>query len=157
MSSTTINKEQENISGRTFIKDGKIIWETDKWGTLGQIPIKDIKAIGEYTTSAGPLQDDWFFVFILNDKDIRQVSAYATGLEEMLKQVEQIFNADLVGRLASSTDWSTRILWPTKLRGQEIFKIIERTPTSFWEKAKLKLGLLKQEMELTDNLKDYLK
>lgn len=157
MSTSTINKEQEAISGRTFIKDNEIIWETDKWGTLGQIPIKDIKAIGEYTTSAGPLQDDWFFVFILSDKDIRQVSAYASGLEEMLIQVGQILNTDLVGNLASSADWNTRILWPNQFRGQEIFKLIERTPTNMWEKVKLKLGLLKQEMELADNLKDYLR
>lgn len=157
MSSSTIDIGQEKISGRTYIKDGNIIWESEKWETLVQIPIKDIKVIGEYTTSAGLLQDDWFFVFIFTAKDIRQVSAYATGLEEMLVQVGQIVNADLVGRLASSAAWNTRVLWPNDFRGQEIFKIIERTPTSFWEKVKLKLGLLKQEMELTSNLKDYLK
>jgi hypothetical protein len=152
----TTDKKQENISGRTYIKDEKIIWDSDE-GFLSQIPIKDIKIIGEYTTSDGPFKDDWFFVFILDSDDIRKVSAYATGTEVMLRQVGQRINAELSGQLANSANWKTNVLWPTSLCGQEIFKLTQKEPTGTWDKIKSKIGLIsKKEPELNDNLKKYL-
>lgn len=151
----TISKEQEKISGRTYIKDEEIIWDSDQ-GIISQIPIKSIKIIGEYTTNVGPVQDDWFYVFILDAKDFRQISAYATGTEEMLNEVGQKINSDVHGQLAASTDWKTNILWPTTLRGQELFKATEKRPTNIWERLKLKIGLTEKEIELTDDLKKYL-
>jgi hypothetical protein len=156
MELTTKEKEQESISGRTYIKDGVIIWTTDQSDIIEQIPIKDIKIIGEFTTSKGPIQDDWFFVFILSKNDIRQISAYATGTEEMLKQVGQQINADIYGQLASSADWKTNTLWPTGFRGQELFKTTEKQPTNIWEKLKSKIGLTETEIELTEDLTKYL-
>ena len=76
------DKKQEKISGRTYIKDETIIWDSDE-GLLNQIPIKSIKVIGEYTTSAGPIFDDWFILFVLNPDNIKQVSAYATGTQNL--------------------------------------------------------------------------
>lgn len=152
---TTDNK-QEKISGRTYIKDEKIIWESDE-GLLSQIPIRDIKIIGEYTTSAGPFVDDWFFVFILGVSDIRQISAYATGTEEMLEQLGRQINTELGGQLADSANWKTNVLWPTSLRGQELLSLTEKQPTGTWEKIKFKVGLTdNKEIELTDNLKKFL-
>lgn len=152
----TVDKKQEKISGRTYIKDGVIIWVTDKSETLEQIPIKEIKIIGEFTTSAGPIQDDWFFVFILSKDDIRQISAYASGTEEILKQVGQHINADISGQLAASADWKTNTLWPTNFRGQELFKVSEKQPTDIWGKIKSKIGLTETEIELTEDLKKHL-
>jgi hypothetical protein len=122
-----------------------------------QIPIKDIKIVGEFTTTAGPFQDDWFYVFILDKEDIREISAYAIGTEEVLKQVGQQINADIFGQLAASADWKTNILWPTILRGQELFKTTDKQQTNIWGKLKSKIGLADKEVELTDDLKKYLK
>jgi hypothetical protein len=152
----TKEKGQERISGRTYIKDGVIIWATDKSEILVQIPIKDIKIVGEFTTNAGPIQDDWFYIFILDKEDIRQVSAYAIGTEEVLKQVGQQINADIFGQLAASSDWKTNILWPTILRGRELFKTTDKRQTNIWEKLKSKIGLADKKVELTDDLKKYL-
>jgi hypothetical protein len=156
MELTTREKGKEIISGRTYIKDGIIIWANDKSEILEQIPINDIKIIGEFTTSAGPIQDDWFFVFILSKEDIRQISAYAIGTEEILKEVGQQINADIFGQLAASADWKTNTLWPTKFRGQELFKTTEKQPTNIWGKLKSKFGLTETEIELTEDLKKYL-
>jgi hypothetical protein len=150
------DKKQEKISGRTYIKDETIIWDSNE-GLLSQIPIKDIKVIGEYTTSAGPSIDDWFFVFVLNSDSIKEVSAYATGTQEMLRQVGQRLNTELSGQLANSANWKSNVLWPTSLFGQELFRLTEKESTGTWEKIKSKFGLTnKQEIELTDKLKKYL-
>lgn len=152
----TNDNKQKNISGRTYIKDDKIIWESDA-GLLIQIPISDIKIIGEYTTNSGPFEDDWFFVFILGIYDFRQISAYATGIEEMLEHLGQQVDTKLEGQLADSADWKTNVLWPTNFRGQELLNLTEKQPTSTWEKLKFKIGLTNnKEIELTDNLKKFL-
>jgi hypothetical protein len=151
---TTDNK-QEDISGRTYIKDDKIIWESGE-ELLTQIPIADIKLIGEYTTNTGPIHDDWFFVFLLGKEDIRQISAYAIGTKEVLKQFGQKINADICGQLAAKTDWKTNALWPAGFRGQEIFKMTKKQPTSAWGKLKLKIGLTETEIQLTDSIEKYL-
>ena len=156
MGQMTTDSKQEKISGRTYIKDGKIIWESDK-GLLSQIPIRDLKIGGEYTTSAGPIEDDWFFVFVLSVNDIRQISAYATGTEEMLEQLGRQLNAALGGQLANSANWKTNVLWPTHFGGQELFSLTEKQPSGTWEKIKLKIGLTdNKEIELTDSLKNFL-
>jgi hypothetical protein len=152
----TTDKKQEKLSGRTYIKDDTIVWVSDE-GLVTQIPIKGIKIIGEYTTSAGPLFDDWYFVFITNPHNIKQVPAYATGVQEMLVQLGGRLNSELSGQLANSADWKTNVLWPTSLRGQELFGSTEREPNGTWEKIKAKVGLShNNEIELTDTLKKYL-
>jgi hypothetical protein len=152
----TTDKKQEKISGRTYIKDETIVWDSDE-GLVSQIPIKDIKIIGEYTTSAGPMYDDWYFVFILHSDNIQQVSAYATGAHEMLGQLGHRLNFELAGQLANSADWKTNVLWPTSLRGQNLYTLTEKKPKGTWEKIKTKFGLNdNKEIELTDNLKKYL-
>jgi hypothetical protein len=150
------DRKQEKISGRTYIKDETIIWDSDE-GLVSQIPIKDIKVIGEYTTSAGPMYDDWYFVFIANSDNIIQVSGYATGIQAMLGQLGQRLNSELSGQLANSANWKTNVLWPTSLRGQELFSLTNRKPSGIWEKIKFKIGLAdNKNVELTDNLKKYL-
>lgn len=132
-----MDKKQENISGRTYVKHEKIMWHSGD-ELVSEIPIKDIRIIGEYTTNDGPLVDDWFFVFVLNSDDIRQVSAYATGIEEMLRQVGQLIRVELTGQLANSAKWKTNVLWPTSFRGQELFELTDK------------------KVDLTDTLKKYL-
>jgi hypothetical protein len=66
MELTTKEKEQESISGRTYIKDGVIIWTTDQSDIIEQLPMKDIQIIGEFTTSMGAIEEDWFFVLLLS-------------------------------------------------------------------------------------------
>jgi len=150
------DKKQENISGRTYIKDGRIMWDSEE-GLISQIPIKDIKVIGEYTTSEGPIKDDWFFVFVLGSGDIKEVSAYATGTEKMLREVGQLIHTELNGQLANSANWKTNVLWPASFRGQELFKLTERQVSGVWEKIKSITGLTdNKEIELTDDLKKYL-
>jgi hypothetical protein len=152
----TRDKKQEKISGRTFVKDQAIIWDSDE-GLISQIPIKEIRIIGEYTTNEGPFKDDWFFVFVLDSDDIRQVSAYATGTEEMLRQVGQIITTELTEQLANSTNWKSNVLWPAIFRGQELFKLTEKQPKGTWERIKSEIGLIDdKEIELTDSLKKYL-
>jgi hypothetical protein len=59
-------------------------------------------------------------------------------------------------RPTTKTDWKTNTLWPAGFRGQEIFKMTRKQPTSAWGKLKLKIGLTETEIQLTDSIEKYL-
>jgi hypothetical protein len=120
---------------------------------LTKVKIEEIKVIGECTTANGPFIDDWFYLYILGTNDIRQISAYAHGTEEVLNKLGERLNIELKPRLVASTKWETNILWPTDLIGQKVFKEISTKPSEFIEKVKTKLGLADKEWDLTENVK----
>ena len=47
---------------------GSSILRTVNGQTVFEIPISEIKAIGEFTTSNGPFLDDWFFTLITKNE-----------------------------------------------------------------------------------------
>ncbi len=155
--SMTADNTQEEISGRTFIRDGHIVWETYKGEQLQTIPIKQIKLVGEYTTSEGPFVDDWFYVFVSGKGEIRRVSVYAIGAEEMLEELGKQLGAKVYGQLATSAVWNTNVLWPPHLMGQKLFETINPQPASFWENVKFKFGLRKSKIDLAGSVREYLK
>ena len=148
-------KKKEKISSRTYIQGEKIYWISGK-RILTRIPINDIKIIGEYTTDGGPYKNDWFLVFITSLKDIREISVYALGAEEMLKELGQQINSRLSVQLANSSDWKSIILWPNIFYGKELFSLTPKQPANFREKLKSMIGFSKIEIGLTDELIKYL-
>jgi hypothetical protein len=93
-----------------------------------------IKLIGEYTTSGGPVNDDWFVVFMTSKDTWLQIPVYAKGIPEVLSYLCKYFNTDLTLALQSSAEWKTRIVWPEKLIGKQLWNIIETPPKTFKEK-----------------------
>lgn len=134
------------------INNDMILWENEG-KSITNFPINNIKVIGEYTTSEGPFIDDWFFVFILSADEIKEISAFAEGIHEVLIYLGKIKDAEIYGQLASSTQWKTRVIWPRIIEGQELYERNEFSPQNMWEKIKNKLGPKKfYEIRLTNEL-----
>jgi hypothetical protein len=149
----TTESLKEEESGRVYLSEtNEIVWTRDN-NVLTKVKIEEIKVIGECTTANGPFIDDWFYLYILGTNDIRQISAYAQGTEEVLTKLGEKLNIDLKPRLVASTKWETNILWPTDLVGQKVFKEISTEPSELIEKVKTKLGLADKEWDLTENIK----
>jgi hypothetical protein len=152
----TTESLKEVESGRVYINENnEIVWTLGA-DVLTKVKIDEVKVIGEYTTANGPFIDDWFYLYILGTNDIRQISAYAQGTEEVLKAIGEKLNTDLKPRLVASTKWETNILWPNNLIGQKVYKEISTAPTAFIEKVKNKLGLTDKEWDLTENVRKTL-
>jgi hypothetical protein len=156
MSNSKKDKERERLSGRVFVQGDSIVWVSEKGEELTRISAKNIKIIGEITTNDGPVADDWYYIFVLDSNDIRQISAYAINIEVALTDFGKIFKTDIGGQLASSAYWKSIVLWPTMFRGQELFKIVNIQPINLWQRIKTKVGFGREQIELTDELQTYL-
>ena len=136
----TTDKTEEEPSGKVFISDSQIVWE-HKGKTISTIPIDKIKLIGEYTTSEGPVNDDWFIVFITARDNWHQISEYAKGMNDVLKQLSEIYNSQINGTLFASTIWKTNIIWPDHIKGKEMWTIEILPAQTVGQKIKKFIGL----------------
>jgi len=141
--------DNKNLSGKTFIKNEKIIWSYNG-KTIVDIPINEIKIIGEYTTADGPFADDWFLVIYDHKSECFQISMYAENMQEMMRELGEIMQFELVGTLFASIDWESNILYPTKLHGQTLWNIVKMQPKSFFEKLMSFIRIYKKGIELTE-------
>ncbi|WP_026980980.1 hypothetical protein [Flavobacterium suncheonense] len=145
------------IINKLTILDDKILYELDsqnKW----KLDIEKIKFIGEYTTSAGRLAEDWFFVFADTIDQWWQAPSTAIDHEEFWEQLGKKLNCELAPNLFASTNWATRVLYPKTLDGQELFLLIksEPKPKTFWQKL-FKTNNDNVRLELTENVKSLFK
>jgi hypothetical protein len=93
-----------------------------------RLPVRKVRAIGEYTTAAGPTLDDYFFVFVTEDSECWfEASFYADGRDAFLLKLSKLLGADIRAGLCNSTSWETRVLWPQTLEGEELFTFIPET------------------------------
>lgn len=149
-----INREQQ--SGRVLIKDNELIWQDIAGKEIGKIPLDKVKVIAEYTTSDGPYVDDWFYLFILSQTDLRQISAYATNINAVLESLSSKYNCDIVGHLAHSATFDSNVLWPKGLSGTKVYEVLaKQKPTTIWERLMATFGLAKG-VGLSTELKKYL-
>jgi hypothetical protein len=146
---TTINK--------LTIQNDKVVYEQDpqnRW----TLDIDIIKFIGEYTTSAGPLADDWFFVFAETIDNWWQAPALAVDHKEFWTQLGAKLKCEIAPGLFASTNWATRVIYPKSLDGQELFLVVKAytEPKSFWQKL-FGTNDDDEHLELTDNVKQLFK
>jgi hypothetical protein len=62
---------------------------------------------------------------------------YADGVESFQEQISTALGATIVGGLAASTDFKSRILWPTAQAGRPLFTFSPVTASSFLDRIKL--------------------
>ncbi|OWP63640.1 hypothetical protein CDA63_07555 [Hymenobacter amundsenii] len=140
-------------ANKIIIKDNKLSYEQDpqnRW----TLDIDKIKFVGEYTTSAGPLADDWFFVFADTIDQWWQAPTLAVDHEKFWKQLGEKLNCELVPGLFASTNFATRVIYPKILDGQELFVFAktEVRPKTFWQKI-IGVDDNNEHLELTENVK----
>ncbi len=104
--------------------EDKLIWA---------VSVKDIILMAEYTTDEGPIVDDYFLVFVAIQKGMpyfATASFYSNGQDEVIKYLAQQWASEIELGLAFSTEWQSRVVWPSSLAGQEYFECKEVRPKS---------------------------
>lgn len=117
--------------------------------------VSDIIAFGEYTTNNGPYIDDWFMVFVTKDLEWVEASNYCAGGDEVRSALASRWGQDsLYGKLWGSTDFASRVIWPSAIAEQSLFDFNQR-PQSLWQKIK-SCGVAIVDKDLTSAFKNHL-
>jgi hypothetical protein len=103
-------------------KSGEQIW---------QVPISEVRAIGEYTNQNGPWSDDWFIVFVGDAGNWFEVPANAPSVQPTLATLGDRLHTPLALTLTRSASFASTILWPPHLGGQE-FLTFRRARRGHW-------------------------
>ena len=144
-----MSTSQEQSATRVFLADSQVVLiQGDR--EIVRIAVCDIKLIGEYTTSAGPMADDWFIVFMTSAKDWTQISEYTPGMLELLQELGTHLKAELVGTLFASISWKTNIIWPQQVTGREMWSVLTEKPATLIGRLKKALGFASQQLMLTE-------
>ena len=134
----------------------KLIYEQDH-ESLWELPIDKIKLIGEYTTSTGPINDDYFFVFAVQEIEWFEAPATAIDHQSFWGELGQKLGARVHAGLANSVTWMTRVMYPTQLEGQELFEIKEdKREQPLWNKI-IRISSDKGRLAFTDDVQKLLK
>ncbi len=147
--------DREKESGKVSLENNRLIWKLHG-KRIVDLPIDDVKLIGEFTTAMGPFVDDWFMVFYNDEFECFEISMYAEGIDKLMIEIGELLGFELPGTLLSSTEWNSSILFPNKYRGENLWDIVRIKPKSFFEKLKTLVGSYKTELELTAIAKEII-
>ena len=127
-------------SGWIYLKNDDIVYRSPE-EAVWELPISELRVIGEFTNSHGPVLDDYFFIFLTKDASVTfWASFYADGREEFLKGLSKRLCHELTCDLVSSTNLKSRVMWPQKLEGKPIFEFLPE------ESAKNFIGSIRQKI-----------
>lgn len=149
------NEKTRHHAGRARIIDDRVVLEYLHDPKV-EIPISNIKLIGEYTTENGPQLDDYFMVFYYSDNSYAVISMYAENLNEMIDELAVIMKTKLDSHLVNSTVWNSNILWPSKSKGERLWVVVKAKPKGIIESIKMLFGMEKLQVELTEVANGYL-
>jgi hypothetical protein len=131
----TMNEDSVTELHKLYIKNDTIYLKHNTI-TLVEIPIAEIKMIGEYTNDKGPFQDDWYVSFYYGENEYFEFSMNTNEIMDMLSNLGKRLNSEIIPSLFSSTDWKSQILFPQKYKGNPIWEIKELESKSPFEKLK---------------------
>jgi hypothetical protein len=145
----------EHNYGHVELQDDKVVW-TINGQPMYQIPVSDIKIIGEFTTSDGPFLDDWFLTIITHDAWL-EIPMHVNGMGQCITDLEKKLKTSLNYQLANSASWKTRIMFPDGAKDQELYDIIDIGSKTFWNRVKKIFGLQSSARKLSDKAQKILK
>lgn len=112
---------EEAITGRVWIEDGLVKNRSTYFGDW-EIPLGDLRLVGESTNENGPFVDDWMLIFITGPDGWREASFYATIDTDFRERLGAALGSPLAETgLANSASFKSRILWPPELVGRPVF------------------------------------
>ena len=150
MSTEQTQSDREHESGSIVLKEDRVI-RTFKGEVLDEIPVSEIRVIGEFTTANGPFIDDWFVTIATKD-DWYELSMYMVGWEKLLEELSEIFDVQLQYKLTGSTEWKTRVMYPRELAEKELYDWVDIEPKTTWEKFKKLVGFQKSIRRFTSEV-----
>lgn len=114
-------------SGRIELVNDEIVY-TPVEGGGWRLRLDEVRVFGEYTNQDGPGLDDWFFAFLrAADEYWFEAPVYADGRDQLMNELCDRFGIDTIEcKLAHSTDFDSRVMWPRVLAEQPLFQFTER-------------------------------
>lgn len=115
--------DKNDLSGSGVLSfDGiRIVYESEEYEAF-TVNLSDIVLIGEFTNDLGPFVDDWFLVFMHRSGEVTYTaSMYAQGAARVREELARALDIDMELMLHTSTDYSSRVLWPNALAGKSIY------------------------------------
>lgn len=90
---------------------------------LAAFDIDSLVIVAEHTNDRGPIEDDWFLVFVGGRPVMSIEVPVRIGLRP-LRRLSEYFGVELNPALSGSTDFKSRIIWPTNLSGRPFFDYV---------------------------------
>ena len=112
-------------SGRIQLDGDVIRYRSMVYGSW-DLPVSDVRIVGEATNQSGPWTDDYFFCFATGPGGWFEASFYAEGRDEFLSTLGARLGHTLDLRLVNSTDFSSRVLWPPSMEGEPMFQYVDQ-------------------------------
>lgn len=148
-------EDNDKWSGTIELNKDDIVFKS-QGKELIRLSLANIKVIGEMTTAADPMANDWYLIFVDKNNEPYYIPAYANEMESFQKQLGEKLNSIIVCRLFSSIDFDSNIIYPNEFAGQKLFDFKEEPPKNLWEKIGKFLGLGRPIIpELTEEVKKY--
>lgn len=123
----------------------KLDAEVVKYGSVAlgswEMPLTELKVLGEWTSSHAPSAGDWFLAFVAGPDRVLEASAYAGGYVEFMVEAGTLLGAKLIATLHGAANFKSRVLWPDELAGKDLFEFYREPPRGSWQRLKAMLGL----------------
>lgn len=102
--------------------DGDVIrYRSSAYGDW-DLPLSEVRVIGEVTNQSGPFADDYFFCFATGPRIWLEASFYADNGNEFLQTLGAKLGSPLKIGLSNSAGFASRVLWPAHLAGEPMFR-----------------------------------
>ena len=111
----------DRASGQIWIDGNVITYRSEVWGNW-DLPVAELQILGEATNQCGPYADDYFFCFAIGPGLWLEASFYAKGRDEFLRALGTQLRTSLEPGLCNSANFASRILWPSRLAGRDMFQ-----------------------------------
>jgi hypothetical protein len=128
------------LSGLLRLEGGSISYDSDRFGNWN-LSLSDLRAVGEYTTGAGPFADDYFLVFLGPSDEWVEASFYADNRDEFLLNLSDVLGVGLRAALANSVEFRSRVMWPHELAGRPFFEVVTPARLNLRERVLKVFGL----------------
>jgi len=123
---------------------------------MWSLAVTDIKAIGEFTTAAGPWLDDYFFVFVDRAASCLRAPLYAAGVDQALGGIGDALGCIIRPGLVNSTELRSRVIWPDSLVGVPLLELQPRQDKTLLGRVKATMGFEGANLRLAAQVRDHL-
>lgn len=123
------------------------------------IRVNEIVLIAEYTSEEGEKTDDYFLAFVTQEKDelfYSNVTLNASGVSEVLDELEKRVGVPLELKLHSTRGWNSRVLWPPPFTGTPYYQFEQPAPTTIWDRILRRVRRTRPAYRIADPIQDYL-
>ena len=109
--------------GTVSLNGGDIVYRDDELQWC--LPMSSICLVGEYTNQSGPVGDDYFMVLLSRTRESwYEIPHDSRGLDALMNVLRESLGDALDTKLANSTDFRSRVMWPAALVDKPLFDFV---------------------------------